>query len=879
MPDEILTLEDSVRAQDRRERLEVGNEANVEYTEALRMLNLGSRSGLPYEVIEANPDAVEAAVNKDDFNKKDWMENSQEFADFAAENPLHLSVLKHDGESLGYFAREWKRPLSLSWNQTWAQRDLNVMENRRRKGRENWLPDDEVKMDALRAQIQDHDFGAAEGINPLISTVKLIGPMWHTIEASKEEAMVGGVAGAIVGGKIGAGGGTMLAPGPGTAFGTGAGVLTGWGIGLTVGATVGGAEGSFEMMAGEQYGRFIQAGFTHEEAARVSTITGAVSTLPEMTGVWRLVKHMPGISQATGWTAEQIAKKMAVDVLTKPTVRQATARLAMNYGGNMSIEIGTEVFQDSMATVGQNYLAATRDKPDAKVSYDQWVDDMSDTIVHTARGMSILAGMSPGSAYVANLRRAQRSKQAEQAFLALADNINKSETRREAPETYAKFVEAVTEAKGGVWVGANQWDTFWQERNQDPNEMAERFGIDLETLDDARIPDHNIEIPALAFAEQLAPSDMFSEILPDLKWHEEDMSPRERKLFEANKPQIIRDIEASIDELNDAESEVQVDKIMQDVGGQLIAAQMDPTTSGHLAQLYRGFGVIADKLDMDPQELFEKFFGGVRRTTAEALTRSEVLDPNIDPIINRLRRQDWPTQKETMGASLMDLIDEAGGLDPADPELSAMDFDLGALDLGISKAKMKRWQESGRLVSEIAELAQEAGYIAENSESVLLEAISREIGGEPVFGTRDEGDPAMRDMEAQMGQVERMIAELELDINEMSNAELRAILEAADQYDQDLSGEELRSVFTQMAQAEEKSAADAAEIDNVLAKASNLFPLIYQEQNFGDLQLTDTVQIEGTDEVVQITEDAQVKFDAAVKRKKAMNALLKCVSG
>ena len=277
MPQEDWTLGQGIQDARDEESLEVQSQRQIEYDEATRVLNLGGRSGLPYEVIAANPDAVEEAVNRSDFNKKDWMNTSPEFAKFAADNPYHLAVLKRNEDELTYFEREWKRPLSLAWQQTWSQVEMNEINDRRASGRENWLEGDEARLDELRKNIQDHDFGAAEGINPLINLTKLIGPMEWIVEESLDEAAVGAVAGWSLGTYMGATAGSAVAPGPGTIVGGAAFGVVGFTTGGGVGMSVGGAEAGFRMMRGEQYGRFIEAGFTHEEAARTAAITGMIS--------------------------------------------------------------------------------------------------------------------------------------------------------------------------------------------------------------------------------------------------------------------------------------------------------------------------------------------------------------------------------------------------------------------------------------------------------------------------------------------------------------------------------------------------------------------------------------------------------------------------
>jgi hypothetical protein len=863
-----------------KERLNVGNQNLPDPDRSARMLSVAGRTGLPFEVISAGEtlEGLESAIEQEDFDAQKWLDDSPAFAEFAAKNPYALSVLKHDAENLSWFEREISRPLSLSTQSTMAQVELNEIGDRRAQGRERWLDTDEERMELLEGRIQEHNFGASGSFRPLIWTVKNLGPMVNIAWQAKEEAMLGAMGGAGIGAYYAGGVGTMLGP-VGTAVGTAGGVIGGATVGTGIGFMVGGAEASFRMMRGEQYNRYIQAGFSHEHAAKVAGITGALSALPELSGVGRFIKHIPGVGRVVNWGSERIANKLAGDILANVTVAQASRRLVGRYGANMGWEVFTEVVQDSIATVGQNYLADVEGKPDAHIDYDQWKDDMGHTIVETAKAVILLSGTGPGMSYTQDLRRAARSKEMEQTFQAIAAAAEGSKTRTEAPETYRAFVESVEKKGSTIYVEADKWDELWQSNNEDPNKMAERFGMDLEKLQAAREDGHPIKIPLVAFAEQLAPSKLFDQILPDLKFHEDDMTARERAVFDKNKPQIILDIEASLEALQEAESEIDAESIMQDVGNQLIAAQFDPTSAGHLANLYRGFGVISDRLGIEPQELFEKFFGGVRRMTPEALQRTEVLDPSIDPLLNRLRRDDFPTTRQKQGASLMDFIDEAGGIDPSDPELSAMDFELGALDLGISKAKMGRWKEGGALLSDVAERAAESGFIPEGEEKTLLAAISRELAGEPVYGTTDTGDPLMRDIDVSMRTLDRMMAEAGIVLEDLSNEEVRTLLKAIDTFDQDLTGDQLRQTLQAMINAEDRHSAEADQIDALLARSTELLPLIYQEQNFGDIELTDTVTREGTGEVLQITELAQVKYDRAVKRKNTMKRLLDCVSG
>jgi hypothetical protein len=195
MADEQWTLDQGVRSAEERTRLQVGNDLNVNYDHAKKVLNLAGRTGLPWEIIDENPDAVEEAVAKEDFDPDRWMKESPEFAKFAADNPMHLAVLKQDEDNLTWFEREWKRPLKLSTASTIAQVRLNQLQARRRSGRENWLEGDEAEIERLEDQIQTHNFGASGTFRPIIWAAKQLGPMAYTAASGLDEAAAGAMVG------------------------------------------------------------------------------------------------------------------------------------------------------------------------------------------------------------------------------------------------------------------------------------------------------------------------------------------------------------------------------------------------------------------------------------------------------------------------------------------------------------------------------------------------------------------------------------------------------------------------------------------------------------------------------------------------------------
>jgi hypothetical protein len=82
-----------------------------------------------------------------------------------------------------------------------------------------------------------------------------------------------------------------------------------------------------------------------------------------------------------------------------------------------------------------------------------------------------------------------------------------------------------------------------------------------------------------------------------------------------------------------------------------------------------------------------------------------------------------------------------------------------------------------------------------------------------------------------------------------------------------------------MVKVEERTQGDANEIDNLLARWGALQPLILGEQDFADVEITDTVTLEETGEQLLVTEDAANKLERVQRRQNVMKKLLECVSG
>jgi hypothetical protein len=388
------------------------------------------------------------------------------------------------------------------------------------------------------------------------------------------------------------------------------------------------------------------------------------------------------------------------------------------------------------------------------------------------------------------------------------------------------------------------------------------------------------------YATKVAPTQAGFDLAADLKVSATAMSAREADVWRANNPDIVKMIEEQSAAVQESATMTAIDKIVQDVTGQLVGAGYSPGAATQLATVMRGIGVLAERMSMDPMKLYDRIFGGVRRVSPQQQMAQDSVDLMLDPYINRIREKKWPSQREMFGPSLMDLINEAGGINPDDPELQAMDFELGAQDMGVSKAKLGRWKKEGKTLADIAEVAAEQGYLPERSENQLIEAIRRELSGELVYGSQEAGSEGMRDISAKLDELAAMIDQAGLDLDNLTNEEVRAALEKRDRFLQ-VDTKELREL-TEVALAKVRVLEDVSTVDtpagtvNVdrsLAETALLLPEVDDRQDFGDITFTDTVRLEETGKRANRKVLAQRQFDRAVKRRNLMKRLLDCVSG
>ena len=836
-------------------RLKLADTVNHDADRAARLFKASAFTGLPEDVIDADLDNIEERVRQNNFDPERYRKNSPAFASFAAENPYHLSVLKDDLESMSGIERAWA-PIAMGWDSGWATVELGRIRARHIDG--DVREGDDERLKELRKSMQPHEFGAGGGFAKfLVKNAKMM-PMTF---ASMGEGLQLGLGGA----SIGAAAGTVAGPGAPITVPAAA------GIGFTTGMITGTSQAAFNLERGFAYDEYLEMGLDQQSARYAANTVGVVNAAFETFGISQAVKYVPGFNAAKGAAAKQLVN----EVLVKPSFKRASGIYVARFGEVLGSEVITEVLQESATVIGGELIKGDQD---VAMTWDEYVDRVAEIAAETMQGAFIMSSFGPTATYIQDSRAAYSAKNMELVYKSLGESAEDSTTRKDVPSKYREFVERMT--KNGpiksLLIDVDRFTTYFQEIGQDPNEVAKELGIDM---DEATAAGTDLEIPIDAYAEKIAPTEHHAALARDLKSDSEQMTAREAEEWYKNADEIEKVLAGEIE----PEGHKAVQEIYDTVLGENLAADIEYSAAENNAAVTEFvFSTLAERNNMDPLELFNKYWGGVRKDLPEVLQKKDV-DVLIDPLLNMLREGQGPTQRDIFGESLVDFLRSKGGMQDVGGELSAMDVSevftgKNALlwkDMTPAQ-KRKAKKEGGMTIDEAAELAAEAGFILERDEAQLLAAIDRETRGDPVHGRG--ADPEVTDTARALEQLGGFIEAEGINLDEMTNAEIRQRLAAGTTYEQ----AKVVSSKEQQLEVEEilELAVAAVEHDEgMLSRALASMPNVADQQDFSGQEFTDTVRIKETGETVEVTESAQKTFDKAVKRRKVLKKLMDCVSG
>lgn len=835
---------------------------SVDYDRAAKIFEVQAKTQLPSEVISADLDRLYDQVKRDTYRREDYTDaenGSPIFNEFAAKDPYHPIVVERDRRNLNLIERG-ANSLGLGIDRGDAMVELSRISNRRADGDKR--PGDEEIMDELRDLTSSLHFGLdGLGTQIAIETGVQGRIQAHLLAESIDPA----ARGALYGGTMAAAATAWL--GPGAAVTT----ALGMGLGAGIGGRFGVYDSSRRLMRGLAFDEYVEAGLDEDTARRVASIVGAAGGALEMLGLAAILKYIPGARKVTG----NLGKSLVEKIFMKPTMRGALQRVVARYGEVMATEILTETLQESIQMAGGEFLRhqarnAGDIRPETRaMTWDDYTDAVGQIVTQTMMGTAVIGGIGPGASFIGDARRA-RTARANGIFIkSLGEAIGDSETRKNVPGKFREYLQAQQE-KGPIKelrFPVEAWRMYWEGQKMNVDEVNQSLG--LPTMEVLNTAGDDVVVSLETFGDKIAHTEHFQELWKDVKLRDGDMTYREAKAFLANPEAHVARLKKDLAETFGTAVSDDFDRIVSDVTGQLLARNYDRTAAEQQARftaaVYTTQALRNPQANATPFALYRQRLGGIVRDVREMETQGPgAVDLAVDPLLDRIRGNNFPTQREMQGLSLMAFVVKRGGLMDEGGELSARDF--GKLRVGLVSRR-------GQSLESMTELAHEAGYILERDPDLLMEMLDREASGDPVFSAGFDGTEATT-LNADLLALADYLQSEGIDIEKMTNQEIREALESRQTFEQ--TDERMLKDMTDVMMdvlARDLAAPDTAiELERLVAR----FPLVASEQNLGDLEFVDRVRKDGREGTR--TRKAQKVFDQEVKKRNSLKRLMDCMS-
>ncbi|WP_085680386.1 hypothetical protein [Marinobacter salarius] len=372
---------------------------------------------------------------------------------------------------------------------------------------------------------------------------------------------------------------------------------------------------------------------------------------------------------------------------------------------------------------------------------------------------------------VVNNANSYRRAKKDRAYLtAVKDAANQTKLKQRDPQALKELLDRLSKTGpvDDIYISGKDFQELFQSKSLDPEEYAQKMESVGQQYHEALLTGGDVAVSVADFAAVIAPTEAAEDFIARARTKTDGMSPTEAEQWmnEQAKPTLEAIINYDEDQAGQS-----AQKVFDDVVGQLLASGMDQQTAERNASLYRAFfDVMGQTEDVDAFDLYQQYNLAITREMPEILKRQDNNVDALDPLLDRLRSGDVPSQQSIFGASLTDFLREQGGVQDYAGELSAMDADKSR-----EAFQRKLVSDGGLDLSTAAERAAEAGYIESRDTNQLLAALDSELRGEPVY-TKGGEDAKLQETATDLMALQEELDRLGIDLAEVDNATAKETL-------------------------------------------------------------------------------------------------------
>jgi len=548
------------------------------------------------------------------------------------------------------------------------------------------------------------------------------------------------------------------------------------------------AFGSVSYLASQAF--VIEAGHTYEAVKEIEKESGQkVEPLVKhgvaaFVGVANASLEMVGLKYASAPLRGAIKKYLSnegKDILVNKTKTAAIKKFATEYTKAMAAETTTEVLQEVVNIVAEEYAGAVSIEDFQGKSSDENISRLLHTMTETMRGMAILGAGGPGVSLHVDYAKARKAKKNKELMIELGEDAQNSKLLQRAPEKFREFVSKVKGNVESVYFDVEDFQTYFQSKDLDPNEVAVQLGVES-SLEEAKLTGGSIEIPLENYAEKMAATEYHQDLIETMKFAPDDMTSTQADEI------VNRGINEVLQEQADLATELEAkekadaapsERVFGEVRDELRKAGRSFDVAEKEALLYQSFfRTLSEKTGTDAYSLYKGQNLSIKRELPESVRAKNINEQDL--ALEELRSYRGISDKKAFGDSLIQHISKKGGINPNDNQsgdLLGMDLDKYHTNKGAFTKKV--FQDTGKFLDDIALTAWEDGYFPELASRPTIEdlvsKIDQELRGEIQY-SEQQGNLDLQEKVKTLDELDQFLNEIGADINTMTNQEIKDLI-------------------------------------------------------------------------------------------------------
>lgn len=379
-----------------------------------------------------------------------------------------------------------------------------------------------------------------------------------------------------------------------------------------------------------------------------------------------------------GGAATGVTEKLSLELIGSPLASRIANRAA-RFAVRTLVGGLSEGSQEVAESALQTYIRQQLTNPGAK--YQTGAEMFEEFTVAGAVG-AIVANML-------GLRRFRIGQATEKGIKSLNDEAKASKLRGRDKQVYETLVSTQTEGTPleNAYINTEAWRTYFQSQGLDPKEQAERYGVT--NYDEAVATGSDLSIPFPAYQADFSASDHAPNFVRDTKLSENGMTVNEREAYMQRIEERAKETEDLLERIGkESENARAVNDVLSRLTDE-IAIQLEPTFDKQTARTQatimaraflnpvqrdvierareQGEELTADEIAGRIRDAFDRYGLTINPSaTPTTLNTRKDVDPAIDSMLEKLRKNEIPKERDVYGQSLMEYIRKKGGIKPDD---------------------------------------------------------------------------------------------------------------------------------------------------------------------------------------------------------------------